>query len=111
MSGTYKEKMRIFIDFCLKNIEKYNIDQREFYYIWRYIVIELGEIIRICNADDVLRNSCKEIDLSYLHTIVNRLLYAQYSSISNEEIIALLQKLCKCIKDSWIGIERKLEIC
>ncbi|MEL9939948.1 MAG: hypothetical protein QW348_05110 [Ignisphaera sp.] len=111
MACSYKEKMRIFKDFCLKNLDKIGIGEKAFYYIWRYIVIELDKLIQICKIEDDIADNCGRENLAKLHNAGNKLLYAQYSSVSNKEVIEILQTICRCVEESWHRIEGKLEMC
>jgi len=92
------EKIIILTNFCIEKLALLPISKQEFYYVWRYVLAELGVLIDECGILESIRSLCRDIELNNVRSITHRILYAQYSLVTNEEVIEILSKLCQCLK-------------
>jgi hypothetical protein len=92
------EKIAIFVNFCTEGLDSLSIYKREFYYVWRYVLAELGVLIDKCNVSEKVKSACRDVDLNAVYTATHKILCAQYSSVTNEEVMHILSRLCICLK-------------
>jgi hypothetical protein len=102
------EKVRIFTNFCVEKLGSLPISKREFYYIWRYVLAELGVLMDECDISEKVKSMCREIDVNSVRFATHKILYAQYSSITNEEVMQSLARLCQCLKHIMSSITQHI---
>ena len=91
------DKLRLFTSFCINQLHVLGVDKREYYYLWRYVLIELAFLAELCNVMHNIKEVCKDVDVERIVEARQKLLLAQYSAVSNNELLDMLAKLCRCL--------------
>jgi hypothetical protein len=91
------DKLRLFTSFCINQLHVLGVDKREYYYLWRYVLIELASLAESCNIMRNVREMCKNVDVDRVAEARQKLLLAQYSAVSNNELLDMLAELCRCL--------------
>jgi len=97
MDSECLEKLTVLTSFCIARLNSLPIPKREFYYIWRYVLVALGIVIEKCGVASKVKSICQDIDFDVVRNSVAKIMNAQYSAVTNEDIVKSLSKLCPCI--------------